>query len=742
MAPVKIPTSEIPTTNLLPLPAYDLPWDGRPFTGLMIAFDTETVAGDDLTRTVPELVLMQVYDGRRAAVLRPDQVEEFIRLHDGHEFVGHNVRFDYWVLMQHLEKERAELHGDFWKPEAAMRMLREMADEGRLHDTKILDFLLQLAREHNFSVVRSRSLADLVKERLGKDMPKDQYRMEYASIIGKPWEEVDRGFFDYAVRDVVGTFQLYKILAAEARLAAAHYPGTPTLPAAGPLTEALQVRADLALAEAGRTGLAIDRAYLTELDAKLNGQVNEQLDWMEAFNPGLFSKYKIKSKRGDWKLNKANGLPILKAEGLREVLIGAAQKLGIPEESLPRTKKTGLVATGLDYWADVAGEHPFVQHWKTLVSTAKHLQFCKIVGRQDDATARTDYQVLVRTGRTSARQPNIQNMPKEPWFRRLFVARPGYKLVIADYSAIELVTLAAVLTQTYGKSVLADVLRAGRDPHSYTASLVLSKPYEEIRDGVQTEKARGQVGPYSQARQAAKAINFGVPGGLGPKRLALYAKYNYGAEISEEQAKEFRDKLTQEVYPELQDYLRSDDLGLLSHNLRTTREQLIATQTHASHQWLVRDVMLGRLKLSQKQYGPWARNQVWNWVAENSRNPRVTTELARGVGARNLDSLLWGTDVWTLTGRKRAGVTYTEARNTPFQGLAADGAKVALWELHKLGFRVVAFVHDEIVVEVTDNEPDYDLNIITRVMKESMASVLGTDLPVGVEAVVADRWIK
>ena len=45
-------------------------------------------------------------------------------------------------------------------------------------------------------------------------------------------------------------------------------------------------------------------------------------------------------------------------------------------------------------------------------------------------------------------------------------------------------------------------------------------------------------------------------------------------------------------------------------------------------------------------------------------------------------------------------VGFSQARNTPFQGLAADGAKLALWELLKQGFRCVAFIHDEVVIEL------------------------------------------
>ena len=56
--------------------------------------------------------------------------------------------------------------------------------------------------------------------------------------------------------------------------------------------------------------------------------------------------------------------------------------------------------------------------------------------------------------------------------------------------------------------------------------------------------------------------------------------------------------------------------------------------------------------------------------------------------------------VFTLTGRLGAAAAYCARHNTVFQGLAADGAKLALWQLYRAGYRIVNFVHDEIVVEV------------------------------------------
>jgi hypothetical protein len=56
--------------------------------------------------------------------------------------------------------------------------------------------------------------------------------------------------------------------------------------------------------------------------------------------------------------------------------------------------------------------------------------------------------------------------------------------------------------------------------------------------------------------------------------------------------------------------------------------------------------------------------------------------------------------VFTLTGRLRANASYCARHNTVFQGLAADGAKLALWLLWRAGYRIVNFIHDEVLIEI------------------------------------------
>ena len=80
-------------------------------------------------------------------------------------------------------------------------------------------------------------------------------------------------------------------------------------------------------------------------------------------------------------------------------------------------------------------------------------------------------QIGAWSGRTSCWSPNIQQIPRSAKFRACFVAPPGRKLIIADYSQIELRVAAEI---TLDERMIA-AYRNGDDLHRLTASLVLGK---------------------------------------------------------------------------------------------------------------------------------------------------------------------------------------------------------------------------------------------------------------------------
>ncbi|MCI1981692.1 MAG: DNA polymerase I [Oscillospiraceae bacterium] len=114
-------------------------------------------------------------------------------------------------------------------------------------------------------------------------------------------------------------------------------------------------------------------------------------------------------------------------------------------------------------------------------------------------------QTETRTGRISSTEPNLQNIPVRTELgremRRFFVARPGWVLVDADYSQIELRVLAHVAND---KNMI-QAFRDGDDIHRRTAAQVFHMP-EQL------------VTPLMRSR--AKAVNFGIVYGIGAFSLS------------------------------------------------------------------------------------------------------------------------------------------------------------------------------------------------------------------------------
>jgi DNA polymerase-1 len=109
------------------------------------------------------------------------------------------------------------------------------------------------------------------------------------------------------------------------------------------------------------------------------------------------------------------------------------------------------------------------------------------------------HQAVASTGRLSSTDPNLQNIPvRTPEGRRIrqaFIAPPGYRILAADYSQIEL----RIMAHLSGDKGLKEAFESGEDIHRATAAEVFGVASKKVSD---------------EERRSAKAINFGLIYGM------------------------------------------------------------------------------------------------------------------------------------------------------------------------------------------------------------------------------------
>ena len=121
------------------------------------------------------------------------------------------------------------------------------------------------------------------------------------------------------------------------------------------------------------------------------------------------------------------------------------------------------------------------------------------------------------SGRASCAYPNVQQAPRDPTFRALFRAEPGYKFVGADFNSMELRAAASIS----GDRTMMAAFRDGLDLHRLTASRMLDKDPQDVTE---------------EERRAAKSVNFGAIYGSGAGRLVQTAWDQYDTVLSIDEA--------------------------------------------------------------------------------------------------------------------------------------------------------------------------------------------------------------
>jgi hypothetical protein len=703
----------------------------------LLAFDTETYligsSGDGAFAScqAPKPVCGSFYDGQQGWLDRPDSFATQALLACGDVvWVGHNIAYDFMNMM-------------LWYPHTIPSIFKAY-DEGRVYDTGTRECLQQLMTIGGDGYKPFVSLAKLVKKYLGLDIEEskkspDAWRLRYGTLDDKPLQSWPTEARTYALDDAKLTYQVFMAQGGMEK----------TWP-----TEHYQVQDEIALRAIGVWGLMVNQerhAALKERQTKKTKDLEAKVIKYGWIGPGSKAKlaaavtlahaYRCAEALAasasfagvviDWAVWES----LVKAEGgldLKAYLKGCVANqqcpafiTGVPQgfnlsawvdQTVLTIPDMAMTAGGEDKKPSISvSEETLSEYYdvckkynlpdfKDLVEY-KHEEkmLATYVDAYDCLVSHGRYSNMVATGRTAC-SPGHQTIPKPSKddpdsgaYRGQFCPRPGYVYGIVDYSALELCTLAASIRYFWPnvRCVLGEFIDAGEDPHLLTASLMLNIHYDEAK-----RRFKSGDKDVKDARQKAKAINFGGPGGLGVTALQAYAKNNYGVLLSFEQATELR-KAWASGMPEV------TEVYLLE-----------------------------------------AGKQFQCRTKEEKKSKRVTSYL--------------------INGRGRAGCMFTEYCNFRFQGLAADGAKMALywaWKESVLGWyhtrfpsvggygqeckdsplrdsKTSIFVHDEIVMEHPEALAKEAEKRQEELMIAAMQSMCQNLITIRVEGHVSPTWTK
>lgn len=609
--------------------------------------------------------------------------------------VAHNGSFDWGVLCN----EYPDL----------LPVLTTLIEQGRIADTMVREQLICIA-EDNFVFDQRRK----TKTRFGLDYlvmtyfnvniseskkNPNSWRLRYGELMDVPLNEWPSAALEYAMEDAVWARLVYLEQARPRQVLAG-----PIVDEDGRVTnETEQTAAAWALHLMACHGVYTEQAKVREFEAFVT-RVSEEAH-KAAIEAGFWKVNKCKNCEGTGLTDGKTCSYCLGEDHETAVRNGRYKYRGkTPHKPGKHMKRlyalvdaayhghadrtdSGRVKTDADTLA--GSGHPALMKFAEGAFAQKLKDtYLPILWRGVHTPITSSPNVLVRSGRTSWRNPNFQNPPQKGGFRDCFIPRDGKVFASIDYSGLEMTTLAQVCLLLFGHSKMAEAINAGKDLHTLFAGYMLQKEgyhktYEEW-NAIRKDSTHELYSLIKDRRQRAKAINFGCPGGLGVAALVEYAK-GYGVNMSFNEAEDLRSTWF-EMWPEMRDYF--DYISDLAN-------------------------------------GPSGRYTI------------------KQVGSNRI----------------RGGCSYTSGANTYFQGLAADGAKAAMWALYKAcylgelpeymageechltGVRMWAFIHDEFLFEGDETTAHLWAPQASRIMVEEMKCYT-PDVAQAAPPALMRRWLK
>ena len=233
--------------------------------------------------------------------------------------------------------------------------------------------------------------------------------------------------------------------------------------------------------------------------------------------------------------------------------------LGLP---VGKKTKTGKVSTSEEVLVGLAGVHDLPAKVLEYRATAKlkstYVDALPELQDPDTGRVHTNYnQVVAATGRLSSSNPNLQNIPirteRGREIRKAFIPAPGYQLLAADYSQVELRVIASIAKD----EAMIEAFQKGEDIHARTAREIFALgPQDEVT---------------SDQRRKAKEVNFGIPYGVSAYGLASRLG------ISNSEGKEMIDTYF-ERFPGIKAYME--------HTIAQAKEHRYVTTLSGRKRWI------------------------------------------------------------------------------------------------------------------------------------------------------------
>lgn len=583
-----------------------------------------------------------------------------------------------WILKQ----ETTTANGSYdlavlWAAEPELRdLIWDAIEHGRVHDVvlrqKLIDLALgklqrcytKLPGEEKTTLLRY-NLSDIRARETKCRMEKDEWRLRYGELRDYPLSQWPEGALQYAMGDAVEAVRAHDYQDREA----ANYNNRHLL---DNLADApFQVRANWALHLISCWGFATDLGRVEAVIADIDKEMPALIEKLTAV--GLVRK---KSKNSDVYTRSAK-----LAKEMMYIAVGDAGELtktGYQKVKDGLLTKSDALRQGYikcdEDWCKNSGYEALVDYCHY---SQNQLLRTKLLSIRTAATyglpVQTSFDTIKETGRTSSFENKIiinsmalQNPPSKGGLRGCFTARSGCTLIATDYGQVELVALAEVTYQAFGYSKMRDLINADRDIHVDFGSQIM---------GAQL----GKVISYEDAFKMHKA-NGGIEYMTG--RLVFEDMW-----ATVEQQEKAGHKPSILMMGDMRTLAKCADFGYPGGL------GWASFQSYAKKAW---GVTLGA-EQSKQLKKDWLRH--FPEMADYFKWMGMLTERAGGLA-----------DIQQLvSGRWRGKCRYTAGCNTLFQGLAADAAKAALWEVSRLcytvkssdlyGCRPVLFVHDEIITE-------------------------------------------